>query len=77
MNKEKMVDFMIRLFREGENYLLESVTCMAEHSEQERQEFHDRAIDLKNRGANLHKYLVKVCGYDEDYLNELLRNEGI
>jgi hypothetical protein len=74
MNK---IDKMIDLFREAENLILESRTEMAEHSEKERAKFYNKGLILKKRGANIYHYLVEKVGIDEDYLNDLLTNEGV
>jgi len=74
MNK---IDKMIDLFREAENLLLESNTEMAEHTEKERAKFYIQGLRLKERGTKLYNYLVWKIGIDENYLNDLLTNEGV
>ena len=71
------IDEMIHYFRQGENYLLESRTEMAEHTDNEREYFYNRGLRFKEKGSKLFKWLVNNIGIDEEYLGELLRNEDI
>jgi hypothetical protein len=72
-----LIDRMIDYFREGENLYLESRTEMAEYTDKERQKFYDKSQILKEKGAKIYDKLVKKIGIDAEYLDELLRNEGI
>lgn len=71
------IDELIDILRTAENLLLESNTEMANHSDKKRKQFYKRAMALKQKGGKLYKWLTDKVGIDEDYLNDVLSNEGI
>ena len=71
------IDQMIEYLRKGENYYLESNTSMAERTDKQRIRFEKLARKYKNKGAKIYTWLVKNIGIDDEYLEEIITNEGI
>ena len=71
------LDKMIGYFRKGENLYLESRTEMENYTYRQREKFHAQSQKLKEKGKVIYDYLVEKIGIDEEYLENLLWNEGI